>query len=1067
MNPFERDDSPELDSELPDLPDLGHYLAPPPSPLGGDFAKRTAALVLKRANETSRREFLRPVSHSKFASFGKENPALTLFARETARNTLKPLQAAAVFLLYSMPAVWLYEMPSLGIRPASSILSNSEIYFYFLFASLCFAVPLYLFTQTYAFYSRLIQGRAIEEILLTHIRPAELVDSLLASSMRKVLPLIGLMTVSLLPTICLDHHWSFFAWPLQSLVICIFGCSLLQLYSLRQGENQSRRKVESIGLLCCFQVIVLAQWFPLHALWTGILMLAVAVHCRRQSILALSALQNLAQSPREFVEKKTAKAGRKPVGRLESWLRTKFADYPLVYRELGRSRLFSLARIAINPFSLMFFYLLPSALDRGLSGDPATIPLILLTALVAYFDASRLLMNEKSSGSFDLLVQGGLNTKDFVQNSFRLALLRLGPSIVLSLAWSCWLYWHTSQIGTRNQAFLPDSLGVALWGLGVILSLIVAAWCGTALGVRTSLESTQWRSNVGRLLMDSLLLVIGTSTFMSVFNIGLHNWGSHTGFDLLSTLLALRWLVSWRAPSRSGSNADCASWALLLLPAFPICLAWAGPKGLSLSTTGPFLLVAPWLLWSGAATRSVWNFRSSHQLARYFIWVLSYLVVCLSNTFLLYWFSQFYTSMYRSRVVEGELTLSESLVIGGGVLVWAVLLAAIFAGLSKPTPPPASTDAGFQRRSLWAAGMALVAGLIVGERFYQCVQLGYQAQQVGKIGWFRPMRKADGFLKSKSLDQVLNCVDAIGLDSEPVPFNSAQVAKYGPKMAECQLAMREAQRELDPAFDSANRLRPDYVGQLYTRQYAYQKTARVCLGLWKMGEISEAIDCFPLLVRLAQLQDIPELSERGGRSDLVRLYVLATDMVVSERLSPLQLQRLERELAGVADIGKRTRLQWDTLLSTQNQWNATRVYPKSQAGRCYEVARFQELLLKYLSVREFLSDERVVLSSTPEYSHLVFERNTDLVWRLGSNLRYEFSARDGFALALRLERFRQQHGAYPERLAAPVTPGLTLNYLRLGQFYRLSIESVNRPNENLPTVLLRVWEAEPGQHRVW
>ncbi len=516
MNSFERDDSADLDLGFPDIPHLGQMLSPPPSPLGDEFAKRTAALVLKRANDSTRREVLRTTSTSKFASFGKDNPALTLFSREMARNTLKPLQAAAVFLLYSVPAIWLYQVPMLGVRPAATILSNAEIYFGFLFASLCFAVPLYLLTQTYAFYSRLIQGRAIEEILLTHIQPAELADSMLASSMRKVMPLIGLMTLSLLPTIYLDHHWSFFAWPIQSLVMCIFGCSVLQVYALKQGDSQS--KAGLLGLLASLIGLAAAQWFPLHALWTAVVMISVAFYCRRQSIAALTCLQQLTRSPQEFVEKKTAKPARQPVGRLEQWLRGKFVDYPLVYRELGRSRLFSLTRIVFNPFVLMFAYLLQSTLEHRLSGDPAIVSLVLLTALIAYLDASRLLMSEKSSGSFDLLIQGGLTAKDFIQNCFRLALIRLGPSCLLSITWSCWLYWQTNQVGTRNQDVVADSIGVVFWSFGVALSLIVAAWSGTALGVRTSMESTQWRSNVGRFFMDLVFLAAATSVVMALEN---------------------------------------------------------------------------------------------------------------------------------------------------------------------------------------------------------------------------------------------------------------------------------------------------------------------------------------------------------------------------------------------------------------------------------------------------------------------------------------------------------------------------------------------------------------------
>ncbi len=602
----------------------------------------------------------------------RDNPTLALFARDAARNALTIRSAVFIFWLFCMPSLVLE--PSRGAWVVGTVPAQRDAYFAAVYGMLMIFVPVLLLFQTYGFCQRLIQGRVLEEILLTRVEPADVADSLLLAHLRRTTPLMGLLLAALTPVIVLEARWSAFLWPLWSFVISSACCLILYKAMLKQCLVKTRaiggyswEFLAVSGLLGLF----LAPNRYLVIVLVVVVWAALAI--RRELIGQLQLL-----SGGNFPGPTSNLTSRNSVGRLEAWLSDRFVDRPLAYRQLRRLRIFSPSNLLFN--------LCPVGILLGIQGGRTLgWTCVLLAAGLAYATAVSQLLREKSTGNFEILMQGGVTRDDFSQSYFWLSLFRWSPASLL--LWLQLCHQYDSELSLVSHCSWQLHWVFQLcWALGTGLSLLCAQWCGAKLGTRAGFLCEHWRGCAAAFLGDFLWVALVAAMLSTAPQLVLPNLGASSIWDLVVVLISLRCATAWLMPSwreRHGQSS-CSLWALFLLPAFPVAVyhslffgAWA--EGCSFSyqvprTQWPLVLLLPWLILSGRATSRIHNFRLASHWLGYLGWVLNYLLFQLFISFGVLWTSFFLGAVSDDSALLQLAMTSLWMPVSCKVVVWALLL---------------------------------------------------------------------------------------------------------------------------------------------------------------------------------------------------------------------------------------------------------------------------------------------------------------------------------------------------------------------------------------------------------
>jgi hypothetical protein len=453
-------DCSQCQQRLVGMQKLRSRMQPPPSPLGVDFARRTAAQVLRtqRVQDTVQQHRKEQQQHP--ISRLLDNPVAHILHRERSRRSFRLPALAAVLLAYLLPA--------LGVSAASQ--EGQMVYFAVLQVGLTLLVPLFLLGLEIASLSSLVRGRCLEEMLQTGLKPQVISDSLTLNGLRALIPALLLTTLALLPS----GHPHLVSWLPCAAVCFVGGCTLAQAQLLIAGWP---RWFSAVGLASA--LATLAAPYPWQGL--GLLTLTLqALWARRQTIAGLLDQQ----------------AGRGPSftylrpSRAQLWLANFLPDLALLQRELRRGPVLSVS-LCLGWTALVaagFYFKL----------EPTLWPAVVLTA--SAWTALRLLHKERESGAYEVLVHSGLTVQDWQASASWLSLLRLAPVLVLvPLLWA----WPVSALAGSLQ--IPVALAL---GLAATLLLLVSLSSGSVLGIQAARAAVSAREVTKELAREGLWVTL-------------------------------------------------------------------------------------------------------------------------------------------------------------------------------------------------------------------------------------------------------------------------------------------------------------------------------------------------------------------------------------------------------------------------------------------------------------------------------------------------------------------------------------------------------------------------------
>lgn len=459
----------ECQQQLAQLQKLRSRLQPPPCPLGADFARTTAARVVRDSVLQSRVDFQRQLAGGHWLRRVLDNPLVHVVSRERSRRMLALPKLLALLALYLVPAVAVTEFGGEDARWA---------FFGTLRIALLALVPLYLLILEYVTVASLVRGRCLEEILHAGVEPELVCDTVAANGLRSLLPTSLLISLTLL---ILQPGPDLFGW----LIVSWLAYASTSYVSLAQLFGGGR----SLSMLyLAFAACALAAPQPWNWLCAPFMVVSAWLH-RRRAILQLRDLQAGRTPPRV-----------RPAS--SAWhraLRRRLPDDALLQRELIRHPNLPLTPwvLALTAAAGGVTWLEPRwFLSPGLFG--------LALSLMALLLSTGVVTREKQTGAFEVLMHSGLQSSDWLRSAFRLTSLTLWPFMLggsLCLAWV--------QAG---EAFAP-----AL-ALGWLLLAVVSCWVGAVLGCATALQ-TERGNAMGEALKQWLLALVYAGIFAMLGNL--------------------------------------------------------------------------------------------------------------------------------------------------------------------------------------------------------------------------------------------------------------------------------------------------------------------------------------------------------------------------------------------------------------------------------------------------------------------------------------------------------------------------------------------------------------------
>ncbi|MBS2038177.1 hypothetical protein JST97_24540, partial [bacterium] len=512
-------DCPECQQRMSAVQGLRSRLTPPPSPLGRDFAQRTARHILKVSDKVgpSRPWNLR------------ENPLVHVVQRERARRLLRAPHPAAVLLLYLLPGALIFHYGDDDARWA---------YFGMLRLGLSVLIPLLLLSLEWVTLSSLVRGRCLEEILQTGLGPALVSDTLALSGLRSLLPVLLMTGLALLPV----HPQGLLLWFPMTLLAFVSAGYLSQAHLV--GRTWPRW-LSFLGLAAVAGA--LGAPLPWNLVSAAVLSL-LAVAARRQSLASLSAQQQGRSSLR---------TGRH-IWAAQSRLARRLPELALLQRELKRRNLFNFSVLAGNLGICVASYTM-------FGWNAYSWPLF--AAAAALICSFSLVNREKDSGAFEVLMHSGLQPRDWWQSAQWLSALQVTPALLAAAGAAAWQCRDLGLFSLTARA------------LGTGCSLLVSLHAGAVIGTNLSLRTSTSRQAAGEAIKEvsllglTTLLIVGLipallghgSLLMSALeSFGVKMQDALDGFAVLPVMLAL-YLRARFLRQRTSINP----WTLLLSLSVP------------------------------------------------------------------------------------------------------------------------------------------------------------------------------------------------------------------------------------------------------------------------------------------------------------------------------------------------------------------------------------------------------------------------------------------------------------------------------------------------------------------
>jgi len=633
----------ECQDRLAALQKLRNRLAPPPSPLGKDFARATAARVLEKAGPQ------RPRSQR------ESNPLQVIVRRERNRRFFRLPSLAAVLLLFSVP----------GYLFSFGEVERQMAYFGTVQFGLTVILPLALLALEWSTLSSLVRGRCLEEILSTGLAPRTVTDTLASNGMRSLAPLLLLTSLALLPF----AGRSALLW-LPIAAITFVGCNYAMQAQMLIANRSPLMGLTALGA-CLAALLAHAPW---NFLALGLLV-AISIAGRSQVVAALTDMQ----------QGKTPARNKRPGRRLEMWLSRRLPDLALLQRELRRGGLFSPGWMVATLGGWAVCWYFSIDLSRDLIA-----PLIFGAALAI---SASLLQRERASGTHEVLLHSGLTREDWSRSCAWISGLKLAPFILL-------VAFGAGSL-TAGDEIWPGPLRA----LGLVCLMLVCNWSGAMVGIVSVWEGSL-REASGRAISHCFMAASYYLAALLLFSATLGDQRTlanllgdrellgivfnDLSIGVLSLLMMLALWLRARQVSSTTWNEQPVMPALALVPAIPVVVSvqllmsvkpqaavWWGSLSLCLSIL--------WSWWAIPLLRHPWTHRS-----RWALLTLSYLATVVAGSYIVAWLLVFSWNDQLLRVIDSRVHLNLTS-LSLAVCLWSLTIAMLGQKMHwKPARPSRS-----------------------------------------------------------------------------------------------------------------------------------------------------------------------------------------------------------------------------------------------------------------------------------------------------------------------------------------------------------------------------------------
>jgi hypothetical protein len=443
---------PACQQHMSSLQKLRSRMAPPPSPLGADFAKRTAETVMRKSLVAARADSLRRQTEGNWYQRLTDNPLVHIVRRQRNRHMFRLPKLAAVLVAFLVPGSFVM---------AAGDVEAIAAYFTTIRLGLLVVLPLFLLSLELATLTSLVRGRCLEEILHTGMEPRNVCDTLTANGIRALLPATMLILLAVVPLQIEEASaLQMLSWLPLTLISYGSCCYLSQAHLLVSSWPRLASGV-GVGALAA----ALGAHAPYNVLG-AILLLGLGCWARRVCCRTLESMQAGRVEAR--------RARRRPV-----WgeaIARRLPDDALLQRELRRN-----SQLLVSPWTLASSVCAAFVISRLYCAEPAFW--MGLLALLSMFLAQNLVSREKETGTYDVLIHSGLTPADWLRSATWLNCLRLFPLLGgVATSYAC---------ATRAEAIAP------LMVLGIFCALVVSVWAGAVAGVWAGMLRESRRAALG------------------------------------------------------------------------------------------------------------------------------------------------------------------------------------------------------------------------------------------------------------------------------------------------------------------------------------------------------------------------------------------------------------------------------------------------------------------------------------------------------------------------------------------------------------------------------------------
>lgn len=650
---------PECQQRMISMQKLRSRLAPPPSPLGRDFARRTAQHVLRVSDVVKPHK-----PRGGWWSRLRDNPLVHVVQRERARRLLRLPGLAAILLLYLLPGGFIHQYGEVDANWA---------YFGMVQIGLTLLIPLFLLSLEWATLSSLVRGRCLEEMLQAGLEPVLVSDTLALGGLRSLLPALLMIGFALLPV----HPQSLLVWlPLTALAFSASGY-LSQAHLLGMGWPRWLSFLGAGAVAGCLGAP--APW----NLVSAAVLFTLGLAARHQSVGSLT-LQQQGRMPAPRRQRGSA---------WQIWLARRLPDLALLQRELRRRNLLTLGVLAGNLGVCLAVY-------TAFSSSAFSWPL--LAGCAGLLAAFSLVQKEKDGGAYEVLLHSGLRSRDFWASAVWIAGLQFLPACLAAILFTFYQAWSVN----------PPTACLATLGTGI--SLFVSLRAGAVIGASIAVAAQSPRQASTRCIQEAALLCLaslltvglvaplfgsGSPLSLLLQVLGLNLSDALEGIAVLPVMLALH----LRARSLSGPSFVFNPWTFSLAMLVPLCLwfqiashnYYRNSNSQANSCTGMAILVGLlWAWWAAPAAQQPGKLR--------WLWLsLSYAVTLLIGLPVTTW-SLAFVGQLKSELLPISLFELDWLQTIGIVAATAWLVYLLGVRLHWRT----NGNGGLGSRSLWAGGLA-------------------------------------------------------------------------------------------------------------------------------------------------------------------------------------------------------------------------------------------------------------------------------------------------------------------------------------------------------------------------